>query len=284
MTAAASAPASSANLGPGFDCLALALELRCSVRAGRSEAWGVAHRGPEHPPPGADDLVLSVARAAAGESGPLELEVENHVPVERGLGSSAAVRAAVYSAVRRALGDDPARRSVLERVAQDERHPDNAAAAVYGGLVAVSVEGAVIRLELDSSWRPVVAVPDRALSTERARAVLPESVPREAAVRNLARLAFLVEGLRTGSVEILRGASGDELHEPYRRELFPRAARLVEAAREAGAALAAWSGAGSSVLALTTADRRQAVGEALEAELAGRGRVLTPEVAQEGLR
>lgn len=279
--ATASAPASSANLGPGFDCLALALELRCTVTARPSDRWELAEKGPETAPH--SGLLEETAREA-GEGSAFSLVVGNAIPVGRGLGASAAARAAIFLAVKRTRGEEPSPAEVLSWVAEREGHADNAAAAVHGGLVAVGVEGTVASLEFHPSLRPVVAVPDRALPTPEARRALPTQVAHQVAVRNLARVVFLVEGLRTGRPELLAAAEGDELHEPHRNRLHPQAGELQRAARQAGALLAVWSGAGTSVLALTGEDRLDAVVEALGTALAGEGRVLTPTPAVEGLR
>lgn len=280
----ASAPASSANLGPGFDCLALALEIRCVVKAKPAKRWRVEHIGSERPDPGSADAVLAAAREVAGEGTALELTVSNSIPVMRGLGSSSAAFAAGAVAAWRALGLEPELRAVFDLVARLEGHPDNAAAAVFGGLMAVTADAQPVGLELHSALTPVVAVPGWSLSTGQARAALPAEVSRSVAVRTVQRAVSLVEGLRTAEISLLRAAGGDELHEQPRADLNPIAARLVSVAREAGAAHACWSGAGPSVLALTEAEHRDAVVRSLSELLGTDGRVLTPDVASTGVR
>jgi homoserine kinase len=130
----------------------------------------------------------------------------------------------------------------------------------------------------------VVAVPDAVLPTAEARAVLPAEVTRGVAVRTAARIAFLVEGLRTADPEAFREAAGDEIHETPRRHLSPLSFHLGFAARAAGALHAAWSGAGPAVLAVTTEERRDAVCVAMEEVLAGSGSVLCPAIDREGVR
>jgi homoserine kinase len=274
-----SAPASSANLGPGFDTLALALELRCRVAAVRSGEWSVKHVGTERPQHG--DAVLDAARRVTGA--PLELTVRNEIPIGKGLGSSAAAAAAGVAAAWRAVGHAPEPAEVFRVAAEIDGHADNAAAAVYGGLVSVTTSGEVHRLELSDRIRLVLAVPDVQLPTRRAREVLPGSVERDAVVRSLQRLVALVEGLRTGDPGMLGTAAGDELHEHPRGHLNPHAGRLIEVARDAGAWHACWSGAGPSVLALTAADRVGVVAAAMRAELADGGVVMAPSMAVEGL-
>ncbi len=281
MTGLASAPASSANLGPGFDCVALALGLRCTARATSADAWTVRSGGVD-PGPEATSFVTRAARAAAGDR-PLRIEVESDVPRTSGLGSSAAVAVSVAAAARRARGEEPDPEEIFGIVADLEGHPDNAAAAVHGGLIAVAA-GAVIRLEISPDLQPVVALPDFELATPGARRVLPDEVPHSAAARSVARAVALVQGLRTGDSAALAAAAGDELHEGYRAVLAPETAKLVGVARGAGARHASWSGAGPAVLALVTADLVAEVVAALEDVVSEGGRVFTPGIDFEGLR
>lgn len=266
----ATAPASSANLGPGFDCLALALELRCSVVVTSAREWSIESSD--------GGRLLSLARQMSPE--PLAVEIDSDIPVGRGLGSSAAVLSALMAAIRRHTGADTDRHELFGLVSEAEGHPDNAAAAVYGGLVHTS-GGRVHTLDLHPSLIPVVAVPDVSLSTPEARDALPAMVPLELAARTVSRVVLLIEGLRTGDQELLAAVGGDELHEPYRIGLRPVIGDLVGAAREAGAAFAAISGSGPSVLAMTTVDRLEQVSRAFEKD--GLARVLTPAVAQAGV-
>ena len=249
--ATASAPASSANLGPGFDVLALALELRCAVEALPDERWSVRHVGPEYPS-GHFDTVLEAARRAVGEDRPLSLVVDNRIPIGRGLGSSAAAAVAGAAAAWRAVGEEAHDRAVFDLAADMEDHPDNAAAAVYGGLVLCTPDGEVHRLPLPSrvwsrSWRcPIGRLPPATPGRP-----CPTSCPREVAVRSLGRLAALVSGLLLGDGVLLASAHGDEMHQDPRNRLRPEVEHLIETARSAGALHACWSGAGPSVLALS---------------------------------
>ncbi len=281
MTGVASAPASSANLGPGFDCIALALGLRCVARAVPAEHWGVLSGGVD-PGPEAAAFVTRAARSAAGER-PLSIEIESDVPRTSGLGSSAAVAVSVAAAARRAHGGAADRDEVFRVVAALEGHPDNAAAAVYGGLVAVAGDE-VVRLELSPDLVPVVALPAFELSTPRARRALPDQIPHAAAARSVARAVALVAGLRSADPAALAAAAGDEIHEGYRAVLAPETAKLVGVARSAGAVHAAWSGAGPAVLALVTVASQGDVVAALQDVIGAGGRVFTPGVDYEGLR
>jgi homoserine kinase len=257
----------------------MALDLRCHVTAVRAGEWTVHHAGP-HIPEG-EDVVLSAAMATTHR--PLSLFVRNEIPIGRGLGSSAAAMAAGVAAAVLAVGEDVARDQVFDAVAGMEGHPDNAAAAVFGGLVSVATSGNVIALELAPHLEVVLAVPDETLPTALARSVLTDRVDRDVAVRSLQRLVALVQGLRTGDADALRSAGGDELHEIPRVHLNPFAEPLMAAALDAGALHVCWSGAGPSILALTNPDRREAVEAAMSIALGDKGAVLTPRVDVQGL-
>jgi len=210
--------------------------------------------------------------------------VESEIPVGCGLGSSAALIVAVVAATRAAAGMDLARDALLVTAAAVEGHPDNVAAAVCGGAVAVSAGGRVHPLEVHPSLRVLVAVPDATLSTPEARRALEGPVDTGISARTAARLLFLAEGLRTGSADLLREAAGDELHEARRAHLSPRTGALVREARAAGALHAAWSGAGPSVVAVTNESMLPEVRNALESGVGAGGVVLAPGIDREGVR
>ena len=275
-TGYATAPASTANLGPGFDCLGLAVELRCRITAQLADRWTVTELGGTFEPK-PTDLVRLVAEKAIGR--PVHLEIDSEVPRSRGLGSSAAVMVATAAAAMRAAGEEPESEALYELVTAIEGHGDNTGAAVYGGLVAVA-GGELRHLELSPELHFVFGVPDERLRTSDARDALPDAVPRAAAVRNAARLAFLVEGLRTGDPAALAQADGDELHELYRNPLSPLTGELMAAARQAGALHTSWSGAGPTALAIVF--NPAPVAAAMEAAIAGQGRVVTLDVAKTG--
>jgi homoserine kinase len=277
----ASAPASSANLGPAFDAMAIALELRCAVDAAPAETWKVEHIGPAAPDPDADDAVLAAARVAVGADRPLHLVVDNHIPLGRGLGSSSAAFAAGALAAWKAVGETHAEERLFEVVAELEGHPDNAAAAVYGGLV-LTTGTRVHRLPWNPFLHLLVAVPSEPFATRHARQVLPSAYSRDIVVRSVARTASLVAGLLSADGELLRSASGDELHEAPRAAARPDTTALVDTAVSAGAYHACWSGAGPSVLAIVAADAVDAVYNALAARIDGVGDVLRLEVATTG--
>jgi homoserine kinase len=274
----ASAPGSSANLGPGFDVLAIAWEIRCRVRVTASSRWLIQQEG-EQWTPRHGEYVLRAAQAAG--AGPYLIEIDNDVPRSRGLGSSSAVATAVAAATFRADGIEPGDHELFAIVADLEGHADNAAAAVFGGLVMV--DGLhLARLELASELRFIAAVPDEPLRTSEARAALPEHVNRRAAVRSLARFGFLLQGLQSGRPELLARARGDELHEAPRTALAPLTGELITAALEAGARHASWSGAGPTVLAVTTEAEAGQVEAALHVALGDLGHTRRLEVAATG--
>ena len=280
MTAVASALASSGNLGPGFDVLALALEVRCTVTATPTARWEVVEpQGVYEPEPG--DLLRRAAMLAADR--PFRLEVDNAIPRARGLGSSSAVAAATAAAAIRAMGLEPDSSRLFDIVAELEGHGDNAAAAVYGGLVLVSGK-AIRHLEINPGLRVVVGIPEVRLKTEKARAALPGEVDRWAATRNLARLGFLIEGLRTGDAAALAIAGGDEMHEAPRASLSPLTGELMRAARSAGAFHAAWSGAGPTAIAFVDEEGCPDVELAMRTVLGDGGEVRCLDVAIDGWR
>ncbi|MDE0120840.1 MAG: homoserine kinase [bacterium] len=279
----ASAPASSANLGPGFDCLALALEIRCRVRAWRSERWKVRHVGRHRPPPESADAVLAGARAAVGPEHPLRLEVDNHVPIGSGLGSSAAAYTAGAAAALRSVGRPVDPNQVFRWVSTLEGHPDNAAAAVFGGLVLVDPENRVRRLTMSDAYGLVVLVPAFRLFTSESRSVVPERFELPAVVNSLSRMAALVAGLTSGEEGVLQSALGDEIHETSRTRLRPSVGELIGEALDAGAVYAAWSGSGPSVLVFTRSSETGRVVETLSSSLGDQVEIVCPPMASRGI-
>lgn len=279
----ASAPASSANLGPGFDCLALALEIRCRVRAWRSERWKVRHVGRHRPPPGSADAVLAGARAAVGSEHPLRLEVDNHIPIGSGLGSSAAAYTAGTAAAFRSVGEPVDSSRVFRLVTALEGHPDNAAAAAFGGLVLVDPDNRVRKLAISGAYGLLVLVPAFRLFTSESRSVVPERFDLPAVVNSLSRMAALVAGLTSGEAGVLQSALGDELHETSRNRLRPSVGKLIGEALGAGAVYAAWSGSGPSVLVFTRSLEVGQVAEALALSLGDEVEIVCPPIASRGI-
>ncbi len=268
-------PASSANLGPGFDTLGLALALYDDVVVRVTDEPGltvdVAGMGAASVPRNSRHLVVKSMRAAfkllGGAPAGLEVVCANRIPHSRGLGSSAAAIVAGVVAARglvvgghERMDDD----GVLALSAQLEGHPDNVAACLFGGLTVAWSEAGLaraIKVEVDPSIAPVAFVPGSSSSTKAARKLLPEVISHEDAVANTSRSALLVEAIRSRP-DVLLAATEDRLHQPYREPAMPRTAALVAELRDAGIA-AVVSGAGPTVLALTTAaDRETAMGYA----------------------
>ena len=255
----ARAPASTANLGPGFDTLALALQLYVEVDVEPASKLIVRAEGEgAELEEEAGHLAASVAIDVAGHDR-LAITIRSEIPVARGLGSSAALAAAAAAA---AGSKDP-----LGVAARVDGHPDNAAASVVGGLVAAAlVRGAVraVRMPLDSGLVFVALVPDRALVTAKARQALPREVGRVDATFNLGRMALLLAGLADRSL-LIREATEDRLHQDYRIPLFPEAPQLLSQLLQAGALATCWSGAGPSVIGICEASDGEKVRSAAEA-------------------
>ena len=258
-------PASSANLGPGFDALAVALSLYLEVSLEVADSFSITSEGF-----GArlfDDernLGARVAAEVLGHSN-FTMHVKSEIPLSRGLGSSAAL--AVAAAVAAGAADPLL---VSTRV---DGHPENAAASLMGGLVvARSNDGGVVArpLALDDEWRFVVVIPDEELSTNEARGVLPDQVPFVDAVHNLSALGLLLAGLADHRAWV-DGAMDDVLHQPYRMSLLPFAEPLLATLRDGGAAGSCWSGAGSTMLGLATSDRAEGVAGAARTFLLDHG-------------
>ena len=259
----ASAPATTANLGPAFDRLALAIDLRVTVTAETSDGWHIEHVGAFQPEAGEADGVLAAARLAVGDGAALSISVDSQIPIGKGLGSSAAAFVAGVAAALRATREEASPDRVFRIATEIEGHPDQTAAAVYGGLVLVPAEGMPIRLPMHPSLRPIVAVPDSKLPTVEARRVIDSTHTHDVVLRTISRVTALTAGLITGDPEMLAAAHGDEIHEAPRASLSPEVVDMIELARGSGALHAARSGAGPSVIAFATAEKAPAVVAAL---------------------
>ncbi|MDQ3554212.1 MAG: homoserine kinase [Chloroflexota bacterium] len=295
-------PASSANLGAGFDTLALALDLadifsvdRAPDRPRGSISVTVEGEGADSIPGDGSDRFSQALRHGLSEVGgrgtadlAWSVRMHNAIPLSRGLGSSAAATVGGLAAADLLAGGGViAAERMLELATELEGHPDNVAAALHGGFTVAararedSTEGRLrrsaerfltARFEPPTGLLAVLFVPDRMLSTERMRAVLPDPVSRRDAVHNVARAALAVAAMASGRVELMDAATEDRLHEPYRAAVYPELPRLIAAAREAGALGACLSGAGSSILAFADrADLAAPVATALEREAAAAG-------------
>lgn len=268
-------PATSANLGPGFDALGLALALHNEVIA--EEGQGVTVRiegeGADRLPRDGSNVVARGVRLAYETAGrPFKgcaITCVNRIPAARGLGSSAAAWVGGLLAGNALAGASLSKEMVLTLAARAEGHPDNVAAAIFGGLTVScgTPEGVIaVALPVPPSLTWVVLVPEVTSSTAEARALLPPSVPRADAVFNVQRVALLLASLQTARPGPLATALDDRLHQPYRLKLFPWLPEVAAAAREAGALGCVLSGAGPSLLAVVAGDGGR-VARAMEATL-----------------
>jgi homoserine kinase len=250
-------PASSANLGPGFDALGLALEafLICRFRSAPTLAIRASGRDAARISTGDDNLIwqtaLAIAAAEERACPPIELEIENDIPIGKGLGSSAAALVAGVVIANEVLQLGWPRSRVLGEAAKIEGHPDNVAACVLGSLVASAIDAdnrvRYVRLEIDPSIEVSVVVPDYDLPTTEARRVLPESYSRADAIFNVQRSSLLVAALSTGTLEAFPMALEDRLHQPHRFALVPGLAEIAKLVAP-GLLGCALSGAGPSIL------------------------------------
>ena len=259
-------PASTSNLGPGFDTLGMALDLcnEVTLRVGRiGDASGVDHisgSGADSLATDESNLVLRAATALYRRLGqtppPLRATLHNRIPLARGLGSSGAAAIGGLVAANILTGEHLDEADLLALAADLEGHPDNAAPALMGGLVISAVaESRDGRRILTHRLPPppaaiALCIPDQPLATEAARRVLPRRIPLDTAVHNLGRVALLVAALATGDYTHLRQAMDDRLHQPPRAMVFPPLVPVMAAALDAGAAGACLSGAGSTLLAI----------------------------------
>ena len=275
-----SVPATTANLGPGFDCLGLALTLyqRVTMTALAVPALEISARGEdaEKIPTDASNLVLQSAELVftrLGRRPPgLRIEQENEIPIGSGLGSSSSAVLAGMFGANALLGTPLTQAEILQMATDLEGHPDNVAPAVHGGLIlgVQGPEGLIVEPITVPPLQVVVVLPAVMLLTSEARAALPREVPLQDAIFNSSRVALLVRALAAGQLDKLAVAMDDRLHQPYRLPLIPGLAEAFAAARAAGAAGVAISGAGPSIIAFA-AQGHQAIGEAAAAAFAAQG-------------
>jgi homoserine kinase len=279
-------PATSANMGPGFDSIGVALGLRGEVELAIAPSPGAlpANRG--------EELAIQAAKQVYRQLGrgvpPLRARLSGNVPIGRGLGSSAIVRVGAVVAAAELAGATLDSEQLLALAAELEGHADNAAPALLGGLqVVVWDEGVVqhLRLPLPEGVQAVLYVPEMEMPTHESRRLLPESLSRREVVHNTSRVALLVAGFATGRLEVLRTATDDVLHQPARAKLFPAMYDIFAAAEQAGALCAYLSGGGSTVLALTRGNEAAVAAAMTAAAEAGGapGRVLVTTLSDTGV-
>jgi len=250
-------PASSANLGPGFDALGMALGiyLTCRFEPADQLSIRVCGRDVAQISSGPDNLIWqtaqAVARDVAGSLPPIALQIDNDIPIGKGLGSSAAALIAGVVIADRLLGLHWKPHRILDEAARIEGHPDNVAACVLGSIVASAIDAGgvarAVRLELPERYGVGIVVPDFNLPTVEARKVLPQSYSREDAIFNVQRSALLMAALATGTTSAFPIALEDRFHQPYRYSLVPGLEEMVNL-RAPGLLGCALSGAGPSIL------------------------------------
>jgi homoserine kinase len=250
-------PASSANLGPGFDALGMALGLYLTCRFRRAESLSISASGrdAECIPSGPDNMIWRTAEAVARDHGaampPIELQIHNEIPIGKGLGSSAAALTAgvVIADYILDLGWKPPR--ILDEAARIEGHPDNVAACTLGSIVAAAIDSGgvarAVRLDLPQRFGVAVVIPDFDLPTVTARSVLPDSYTRADAVFNVQRAALLIAALAAGARTAFPACLEDRFHQPYRVPLVPGLGEILKL-RAPGLLGCALSGAGPSIL------------------------------------
>jgi homoserine kinase len=255
-------PASSANLGPGFDVLAAALGLHLELEVQETGTFAV-HTDLDVPRDRDNLVVKGFERLHPADE--FEFRITSDIPLSGGLGSSAAAVVAGLMAADHLFELDA---DVFELAAELEGHADNVGAALCGGFVVCDGPDAH-RLEAPLGLEAVLVVPAERLSTEKARDALPATVPIEAAVFNLSHVAMLTLGLATADWDLVSAGLRDRLHQPYRAHLYPRSVDLLERAAALGALGATISGAGPSVLVWSRYDQTGPLVEALKREAAG---------------
>ena len=255
-------PASSANLGPGFDVLAAALGLHLELEVQETGTFAV-HTDLDVPRDRDNLVVKGFERLHPADE--FEFRITSDIPLSGGLGSSAAAVVAGLMAADHLFELDA---DVFELAAELEGHADNVGAALCGGFVVCDGPHAH-RLEAPLGLEAVLVVPAERLSTEKARDALPATVPIEAAVFNLSHVAMLTLGLATADWDLVSAGLRDRLHQPYRAHLYPRSVDLLERAAALGALGATISGGGPSVLVWSRYDQTGPLVEALKREAAG---------------
>jgi homoserine kinase len=261
------APASSANLGPGFDTFAAALGLYTELEVLETGAFSV-QTDLDVPRDRTNLVVQAFARLAPPDA--FTFRIRSQVPLSGGLGSSAAAIVAGLLAADHLFELDE---DLLAHATAIEGHPDNVAAALHGGFV-VCADGGAVRLDPPASLEAVVVVPHAAVRTAEARAALPAEVPMADAVHNVAHGALMMLGLSSGDWDLLARGLADRLHQPHRAHLYPRSIALMERARALGAFGATISGAGPTVLVWTHYEQTGGVVEGLRREADGWADVL----------
>jgi len=268
-------PASTSNLGPGFDCLGVALRIYNDVvvtRGARSRPQVVVEE--------AADLFFHHTRRAPFS---FSVSITDNIPPSRGLGSSVTVRLGVLHALNALTGNRVDRLSIFQLCVQLEGHPDNAAPAILGGFTVVRGQ-TVQRFDVSALLSFVLLIPDFKITTSGARRILPSQIMRVAAVKNCANACAITAAFASGNYRNLRGAFTDHLHQPYRLKLIPFLPRVVAAAEKAGALGAFLSGSGSTIAAVTLCSPKEISAAMLRAAGSASGHTLITRADNRGAR
>lgn len=290
-------PASTTNLGPGFDCLGLALKLYNVVEIEEIKEdkliIEIEGEGKDEIPRNKKNIIFSAIKSvfdkAEEKFSRVRIREINHIPMGKGLGSSAATRLGGIVSASNFLRINLSQEEILNLATQIEGHPDNAAASLLGGLVMVIPEKENfhwIKINLSHKFKIVIALPEIKVSTEKAREILPQNFSLEDIVFNLSRMGALIYSLTKGKWEYLSLATEDKLHQPYREILIPGMKEVMESALSSGAKGAFLSGAGSGIVALTE-NKEKKIGESMQKSFLKKGvksKIMTLEIDEGGLR
>jgi homoserine kinase len=264
-------PASSANLGPGYDAMAAALAMFLELEVEEAAEFSFDSGGMDVPT-GRENLIVRAFESLHPADG-IAFRLREGIPLARGLGSSAAANVAGLFAADHLFELALSPEEMLARASELEGHPDNVAAAIYGGFVVCGRDrdGAptAARFDPPGGLEGIVVIPAEEVSTERAREAIPAEIPLEDAVANVSAAAQLVLGLQRADLDLVAAGLADRIHQPRRRPLYPRSMEVVDSAPEIGALGATISGAGPTVLIWTTWQDAGKVSEALEARCEG---------------
>ena len=249
-------PATTANLGPGFDAFGCALGLYTDVTFEETE-YGLEITGCDEEFTGPDNLAYvsycAVLASMSEDVHGIKIHIESNIPVCRGLGSSAALLVAGAIGANVLRGNRLSTQGLLNITNAMEGHPDNLAPAFYGGLTASMVDNGLpvtVNFPLHPNWNIIALIPDFNLPTSKARAILPSQVSRADAIYNISHGAMVLKALELGSEKLLRNAMQDRLHQPYRKSLIPDYEKIESLVRTTGAAFCL-SGAGPTLLCFT---------------------------------
>jgi homoserine kinase len=264
-------PASSANLGPGYDVLAAAVSLFLELEVEETGEFSL-DPGELDVSTGRDNLIVRAFEALHPADG-IAFRLKSQIPLARGLGSSAAAIVAGLFAADHLFELALSKQEMLAKATELEGHPDNVAAAIYGGFVICGPgkgdTPSAARFDPPGGLEGIAVIPAEEVSTERAREAIPAEVPLADAVANVSAASRLVLGLQRADLDLVGAGLADRIHQPRRRELYPRSMELVDAAAELGALGATISGAGPTVLVWTTWQEAGNVAEALEQRCSG---------------